>query len=103
MVRLIAGNLICLELLTGLDVGLMALTNTLKKFRCSIYKMATVSEFFCCNKLKLMSGCIVKILMFYVFSCKWCCCKKIEKILWLLVNAFLSILVIKGSYRMNEK
>ena len=60
VVRLIVGNLHCLELLTGLDVGLMALRSTLKKFRCSTYKMAIVSEFFCCNKLKLMSVCIVK-------------------------------------------
>ena len=30
VVKLIAGNLICLELLTGLDVGLMALTSTLR-------------------------------------------------------------------------
>ena len=30
VLRLIVGNLICLELLTDLDVGLMALTSTLK-------------------------------------------------------------------------
>ena len=59
MVRLIAGNLLCLELLTEFDVGLMALTKRLK-VQCSTYKMATASEFFCCNKLKLMSVCIVK-------------------------------------------
>ena len=59
MVRLIAGNLLCLELLTEFDVGLMALKKRLK-VQCSTYKMAIVSEFFCCNKLKLMSVCIVK-------------------------------------------
>ena len=101
MVRLIASNLICLELLTGLDVGLMALTSTLKTFRCSIYKMATVSEFFYCNKLKVMSDYIVKILRFMCFLVN-CVGIRNWKILWPLVNAFLSILVIKGSYQMNE-
>ena len=28
---------------------------------------------------------------------------EIERILWILINAYLSILVIKGSYEMNEK
>ena len=60
VVRLIAGNLHCLELLTGLDVGLMALTSTLKSLDVVHIKWKTVSEFFCCNKLKLMSVCIVK-------------------------------------------
>ena len=104
VVRLIASNLLCLELLTGLDVGLMALTSTLKKFRCSTYKMAIVSEFFCCNKLKLMSVCIIKFssYMWLLANCvvvNW-------KGLWLSVNALLSILVLKRIERllpMNEK
>ena len=45
MARLIAGNLLCLELLTGLDVGLMALTSTLKSLDVVHIKMAIVSEF----------------------------------------------------------
>ena len=72
MARQIVGNLPCLELLTDFGCWSYGIDKALKKFKCSIYKIAAVSEFFCYNKLKLISNCIVKILKFYVFSCKWC-------------------------------
>ena len=50
---------------------------------------------------KLMSGCIVKFSGFMYFLANGVGIRN-RKILWLLVIAFLSILVMKGSYRMNE-